>query len=295
MASNQFLYPPVVPSLASAPGTPVNGMSYYDTTLAQYRGYANSGWVDLGASGGGGGSSDLLSTLVNTPVSITGETTATISKMHVCSGTSVNYTVTLPSPSGNANKLIGFRMSPGLTKFVTLDAGASVSINGVQTRLMWANESVILLCDGSNWFKIGGITIPMSCNMIRTSSLSSAGGAIKISMDATASDPTGAMTDTDQINIIRPGNYLMIGTSSFSSLSSNATNLQAKLAINGSYVRNVTTNGLSGGYVSVECMHTAILNTSDKFSLYAYTSIAVTFYTSAPYENQISVLEMPSW
>jgi hypothetical protein len=47
MASNQFLFPPVVPSLASAPGSPVNGMAYYDTTLGVYRVYNNSAWYSL--------------------------------------------------------------------------------------------------------------------------------------------------------------------------------------------------------------------------------------------------------
>ena len=47
MASNTFLFPPVVPSLASAPGSPVNGMAYYDTTLGVYRVYNNSAWYSL--------------------------------------------------------------------------------------------------------------------------------------------------------------------------------------------------------------------------------------------------------
>jgi len=54
---------------------------------------------------------DMLSTLTASEISITGATTATISRMHVCSGTSADYTVTLPAVSGNTGKLIGFRMS----------------------------------------------------------------------------------------------------------------------------------------------------------------------------------------
>ena len=76
---------------------------------------------------------DLLATLVNTEVSITGTvglSSAHFSIMHVCSGTTTDYTVTIPSPIGNAGKLIGFRMANSvlpsglpLTKKVTISAG----------------------------------------------------------------------------------------------------------------------------------------------------------------------------
>lgn len=49
MASNSFLFPPTVPSLSSAPGSPVNGMAYYDTTLNKYRVYTNGAWATAGA------------------------------------------------------------------------------------------------------------------------------------------------------------------------------------------------------------------------------------------------------
>jgi hypothetical protein len=40
--------------LAAAPGSPAEGDSYYDTTLNMPRTYDGSGWLDLGAGGGGG-------------------------------------------------------------------------------------------------------------------------------------------------------------------------------------------------------------------------------------------------
>ncbi len=43
-------------------------------------------------------------------VSVTGTATATISRLHVCSGTTADYTVTLPAVSGNSGKYIGFVM-----------------------------------------------------------------------------------------------------------------------------------------------------------------------------------------
>lgn len=50
MATSNFLFPPNVPSLASAPGSPTNGMSYYDTTLAVYRVYSNGAWYSLNSN-----------------------------------------------------------------------------------------------------------------------------------------------------------------------------------------------------------------------------------------------------
>jgi len=243
---------------------------------------------------------DLLSKLANTEVSVTTATTATLGTLHVCSGTSANYTVTLPSVSGNAGKLIAFRMSPALTKLVTLDAGSGVTIYGFsvsgRTRIMWAEESVLLYCDGSNWFRLAGTTIPMSCNMARATWLNGGPGVLNIDMDTTISDPTGQMSDISThkgIVFIRPGKYLLLGTASYASLASNATNLQAKLKVNGSYVRNTTVNGLSGGVVSVPCSHTMVVAAGDYFTLASYLSLNASLYYASPYENQISVLEQP--
>jgi hypothetical protein len=41
-----------IQNLASAPGTPVNGLIYYDTTLNQFGCYQNSGWIYLSAASG---------------------------------------------------------------------------------------------------------------------------------------------------------------------------------------------------------------------------------------------------
>jgi len=364
MASTKLLFPENVPSLASAPGSPTNGMSYYDTTLNAYRVYSNSAWINVGS----GGSGDIVSTLVNAEVSITTTTTATINKMHVCSGTSANYTVSLPSPSGNTGKPLGLRMSTDLTKLVTIDAGAGVTINGKsttlngsitnvattltvnsaagfpssnqfaiqidsellvvtagmgtttwtvrrgvngttavshsnaaivdwnRTRVMWANEAVTLLCDGSNWYKLASNNVPMQCNMARASFLSAGSGLVNIPMDTTISDPTGIMADPTTnkgIIVARTGTYLLIGTASYS-LAANMTNAQAKLIINGTAVRNKADNGLSGGNITPQCVHTAILAAGDVFTLATYMSSAsYSFYVTAPYENQISLQELP--
>jgi hypothetical protein len=107
---------------------------------------------------------DLLAALTAAEVSVTAATTLTgtaFGRMHVCSGTSADYTVGLPAASGNTGKIIGLRMAVGLTKLVTIDANASELIDGSLTRVMWAGESAILMCDGTGWVKLFGNSIPM--------------------------------------------------------------------------------------------------------------------------------------
>ena len=108
---------------------------------------------------------DMLSSLLNTEASVTGAATATIGTMHVCSGTTTDYALTLPAASGNTGKFVGVRMAPGLTKLVTVTGNGAELIDGSNTRIMWANEVAILHCNGTGWTKIGGKTIPMTSSL----------------------------------------------------------------------------------------------------------------------------------
>jgi hypothetical protein len=160
---------------------------------------------------GGGGGGDIVATLVSSEVSVTTTATLTISKMHVCSGTTSDYTVTLPAASGNTGKLIGIRISTACTKLITVDGNSSETIDGAANRIMWAGESCILLCDGSNWFKIAGKSIPMQCKMSKTASQTVNNGSYdKITLDNTVTDNTGLMADpttNNRINLVRGSIY----------------------------------------------------------------------------------------
>ena len=65
---------------------------------------------------------------------ITGTATALLGRLNVCSGTTVDYTVTLPAVAGNAGRYLGFRMAAGLTRLVTLDGNAAETIDTALTR-----------------------------------------------------------------------------------------------------------------------------------------------------------------
>lgn len=141
-----------------------------DETKAVYPDGTN--WAALSGGGGSGGSGDIVSELVNSEVAITAAITLTstaFGKMHKVSGTTGNYTVTLPAASGNAGKIIGLRIAGNATKLFTIDANASEEIDGETTRVLWAGEVAILECDGTGWTKIAGKTIPMKCQIKRTS------------------------------------------------------------------------------------------------------------------------------
>jgi len=166
------------------------------------------------SSGGGGGASDYLSTLTNAEISITGATTATINRQHVVTGTTSPYTVTLPAASGNAGNFLSFRFGPTLTQLsvlVTLDGNGSETIDGELTRICWAGESCTLYCDGSNWFKIAGKTIPMmgGINAVTYSTLVTPPFSV-LTFNNIIINNTGQMCNifTGEITILRPGNYM---------------------------------------------------------------------------------------
>lgn len=190
------------------------------TDFLKFRGLSGSGSSSEYLSGtgifstpAGGSASDMLGTLTAAEISITGTgITGTISRMHVCSGTSADYTVTLPAASGNTGKLIGFRMATGLTKLVTLDGNASETIDGSLTRIMWAGESAILLCDGSNWFKVAGKPLPMVCSMNRSTNQTAVvpSTSTTITINNVLFDNTGMMgnTGSTRIDVKRTANYI---------------------------------------------------------------------------------------
>lgn len=196
----------------------------------------------LETAGGGG---DLLATLTNSISSIT--TTASPSvydTMYNCSGTSSNYTVTLPAPT--AKKLIGFKMDHGLTKLVTLSA-SSGNIDGQSTRVMWANEVAILLGDGTNWTKITGKSVAMQCQMYQPSgsvSIPNAGAVFTAipTVTVTSDNTSGLMPNTSSglINIPRKAFYNILVQTALATTTSSGTNAACVL------VNGTTAGSLSG-------------------------------------------------
>lgn len=136
---------------ASDPSTPgANKWKLYFKSGGLY--FVDDAGTVIGPLGGG---SDFLAVLSSAEISITGTNTATLGRMHVCSG-SGNYTVTLPAASGNAGKFLGFRFTN--TGITTLDGNAAETIDTVTTRPYYQGWTVVLMCDGLNWHTINGVT-----------------------------------------------------------------------------------------------------------------------------------------
>lgn len=238
------------------------------------------------------------------PVSVTTTANLTIGKHHVCSGTSADYTVTLPAVSGNAGKLLSIEMSGALTKLVTVDGNGSETIDGATTRVMWARETAVLLCDGTQWTKIGGKSVPMSARMsiTTTNSVSIANQAtVKVLLDKNALDSAGMVsTANNRINIRRPGIYSTSGAAIFQSLTT-STLFELNIYVNGAPRTAFAMYG-TGSNQSYPSALTPVANISltsgDYIELYIYhtSGVARNLYTdSTGYYTYLSVTEVLTW
>lgn len=95
-----------------------------------------------------------------TPVSITGAVSldaTAFGKLHICTGTSANYTVDLPTAVGNTGKSIIFKGARALTKNVTLAGVSGQTIDTETNRSFNSGGSFTLLSDGTNWIIINEV------------------------------------------------------------------------------------------------------------------------------------------
>ncbi len=262
----------------------------------------------IAASGGGGGGSggDLLSQLLTSETSVTTTATASLGVMHVCSGTTANYTVTLPAASGNAGKLIGIRMASTLTKLVTIAGNGSELIDGSNTRVMWSKESAILLCDGTGWAKIAGRSVAMTCVARPTSNatISSGGSGSYIDLNGAISDPAN-MLISNRIVIQRPGVYQVNGAVRYETLGSNVNFLASGTCLSRSgsttqWVTQTTGSALSGCAPHILFSAPYPFIAADIISLFAFQgsggNLTILGSSSAVTENTwLSVTELPTW
>jgi hypothetical protein len=266
---------------------------------------ASSKWApadDLN-SGGGGGSGDMLSSLTSSEIAVTTTATLSIGRMHVCSGTSANYTVTLPTVSGNAGRFVGVRMAPGLTRLVTVDANGSEVIDGQANRIMWANEAAILFCDGVTWTKVAGKSIPMTCVMKRDSNQTAIATSTftKVLLNNSVSDPTGLMANTgsSRVDLVRPGLYTVTTGVRWNSLTAVGTRMSHFASPDGTiqhaytefscsaatfpYVVSSENRTLAAGsYMELYCWH----NTGANEAIYGHATNQ---------SSMLQIVEVPLW
>jgi hypothetical protein len=90
-------------------------------------------------------------------------TSAAFGKLHFITGTSANFTTTLPTPGGNAGKLMGFVVGKpaNASKLYTLTTPAGVIGSRNASIIMWAGESVLLSSNGVDWQILEAHQIPL--------------------------------------------------------------------------------------------------------------------------------------
>ncbi len=176
----------------------------------------------------GGSSGDWLSTGVNPIATVTNANSAVAyDQWTIVVATTANVTLTLPAPalvSGNP-QFCAIKVDATSTKLVTVTHHASETIDGSASRVMWAGEYCVLMTDGSNWFKVAGVTYPMACRMSLSAAQSVSNDTItQVNLDTTLVDNTGLMADTTnhRINVQRANNYTVTGTVSYTDTVSTA-------------------------------------------------------------------------
>jgi hypothetical protein len=179
------------------------------------------------------------------PISITGATTldaTAFGRLFVISGSAADYTVTLPSASGQAGNSIAFRVSLTATKLFTLSAGgASIGTNLQSSYVLWAGESVTIASDGTSWQIVDRYRRPFSGFVQRTSALSlTVGVYAPIVMSAAGGDITGLNLCFDSTNgrfrAPRLANWIFSATASIAATAGTRTTCDLGLAYN-----NITT------------------------------------------------------
>lgn len=257
--------------------------------------------VTVTMSAGMGNALELVAEVFGrSEIAITGATTATIGQMHVCSGTSADYTVTLPPASGNAGKMIGLRMSAALTKLVTIDANASELIDGALTRVMWATEVAILLCDGTGWMKVAGKTVAMAAGIYRATPQTSLASATvaKINCATLDFDNTGAIADVSnsRLTVRRPGVYAISGKVQGDNTGA-VSRWITLLMVNAAQVGSGECAAVAGSSPTPTASRTQSLSAGDQVELYVYhnAGAAKQVAGSSGKESQINMFEVPSW
>jgi hypothetical protein len=243
----------------------------------------------------------------NETVSITGATTLTATafgKLHVCSGTAADYTVGLPAVSGNSGKLIGFSMAAGLTRFVTLDGNSSETIDGATTRVMWAQETALLYCDGSTWTKLSGKSRSMYCHMAPSANATLVSGTeLKSTLNTTIADNSTRMADTTngRMTVRRASIYNLAVSSRVSGASSNIVRFLGIGRKNGSasdYTVQAEISVLSGGFAFAYLSIPLNLAGSDYFELWGLQDSGTNKTWAgdgSTQQSNMSLIEVPQW
>lgn len=235
---------------------------------------------------------------------ITGAITLTKSSfgiVNICSGSSANYTIDLPDPTDNAGKTISFIMSSSLTKLVTLNAG-SASIDGATTRIMWSGESCNLYCDGTNYFKTSGKSIPMVCKMrmVTTGTAVANNAVTTLSLNGVISDTTGAMASlaNGRIDVVRTSIYHVTGYINWGNTGGISRAITIASLTSGAEIVSAECTVLSGVYGGSYAQAAKAISAADSVILRGYQNGGSTYtpyVTASTANSSLELIELPQW
>jgi hypothetical protein len=208
----------------------------------------------------------------------------------------------LPAPA--TGKVCGVRITNGSTNLFTLNPNGSEHIQpgALASRIMWAGESAILVSDGTDWYKVAGLTIPMACRLKAAASQNLTATAFtQITLGTTDLDNTGLMaTGSSTITIKRTGEYVL-GVYAIASGPINA----AQTVIHSIYKAGAEWRRLFRGPVDAVFSGggSAIIKESvtaaDALTMETYvgtcTGTPVTEYIAGTSQSTMSAVEVPSW
>lgn len=174
----------------------------------------------------------------------------------------------------------------------------TVKIDGKYNRIMWANETALLYCNGSTWVKMAGKSIPMACGIyLNTTQSVSANTTTKADCATVNFDNTGLQADTTNKKILfnRTGTYQLSGVVRFNNPGATARCFSMFYINNG--------NVLAGECPSVAGTYpgpfiTAAFEISDGHHVDLRGETSATgsgFYSSSSKETQLLCVEVPQW
>lgn len=246
---------------------------------------------------------DGLQGTVNTVREVAHSAAATLTAdnldvMHACALTSAAWTLTLPSPIGAGGRQVGVRVTGSSTKLLTL-ATVAGTIDGSATRIMWAGEAATLESDGTDWVKIGGRTIPMTCAYQSTTSTPIPNGAVTtVPLDNMQLDNTGLMTSSSTIVVRRPGQYQVAPRIGMVVASANASRCIILVKNNGAPLVQAETNAVAGQNLCHTIVDQVALTAGDVLTMQFYQTSGVSWSTVsglAPNGTCLKATEIPTW
>jgi hypothetical protein len=158
-----------------------------------------------------------------------------------CDVSGASRTATLPASSGNAGLVLEFKLTTAPAgNTLTIDGNSSETIDGATTLVLYAlNESVTLLCDGSNWKILNDGRIPHRCLLTNNAAQTISNSTLTIvTFNTETFDDYGmhsTSSNTGRINILRTGQYWMFAFTIFASATAGLRQIYYK--VNGSYTQ----------------------------------------------------------